>query len=381
MKYSLVNQTQKRGSKNAIEIAVFVCSLNNDSGQLWNLRSGLHSKSLFKRFTARKYTAMVQRVGVGVIGCGAIANSAHLPSYFRLPGSKLVAVADLDEERARTAAQKYRAEAWYTDYHDLLGRSDIHATSICTPPDTHSEITVAAAESKKHILCEKPMALSVSQADAMIDAAETNKVLLMMSYPFRFDPSFIKVSELLRRGTIGKPFMAHAVFGNTGPSPTTRFFWDPERGGGAVLDIGVHVIDLLRWLVGEIKDVSSVTWRSRDGLAVEDNAIVSMTFDDGTLGTISVSWTYPHVVCKAEFVGTRGMILAGLSTDLKLSLEATKVGRKLGVITVLTRRKRHYLQEIGHFIECVRKGRKPAVNGVDGKRSLETALRGLARTG
>jgi len=323
---------------------------------------------------------MPSRIGVGVIGCGTIADNAHLPSFFRLPDSKLVAVADKDEDRARKMAEKYSAEAWYADYHDLLKRQDLEAVSICTPPHLHVEIAVEAAENKKYILCEKPIALKLSDADAMIEAAQRNKVILMISSPFRFDPAFQQLHKLVQRGVIGKPFMANAVFGNRGPGSRSDFYWDTEKGGGVIQDIGVHHVDLLRWLMGEVSDVTSITWRSKNDLAVEDNAILSLLFENGALGTLSLSWTYPCIVCRVEMVGEKGILFAGLSSDLRLYLAEGKVGKKLGVFTVLVKGKKFYFEMIKHFIECVRKRQKPIVDGFDGKKALEIILRGLGKT-
>lgn len=322
---------------------------------------------------------MGSRIGVGVIGCGTIADSAHLPSYFRLPESRLVAVADINKDRARKMAGKYQAEAWYEDYHDLLKRNDVQAVSICTPPHTHAEIAVEAAEGRKHILCEKPMALKLNDADAMIKAAERNNVVLMASFPFRFDPSFQQLRKVILRGLIGKPFIVNAIFGNRGPRSYSDFYWDPKKGGGVVQDIGVHHVDTLRWLIGEISEATSITWRSRNGLAVEDNAILSLVFESGALGTISLSWTYPRVACRIEIAGERGIILAGLSSDLKLYLAEGKIGKEHGMLSILVKGKRFYFEMLKHFINCVKKGQKPIVNGSDGKRALEIVLKSLKK--
>jgi predicted dehydrogenase len=288
-------------------------------------------------------------------------------------------VADKDEERAKRMAKKYAAEAWYTDYHDLLKRPDLQAVSICTPPHTHAEIAVNAAESKKHIICEKPMALKLGDAEAMIEAAERNNVVLMVSFPFRFDPSFQQLHKLIQRGVIGKPFMVHAVFGNRGPRSYSDFYWDTEKGGGVIQDIGVHHVDLLRWLMGEISDVTSITWKSRSDLSVEDNAILSLTFEKGALGTLSLSWTYPSVTCRVEVIGERGVILAGLSSDLKLYSAEGKIGKELGVLTILVKGEKFYFEMLKHFMVCVRKKQKPLVDGFDGKKALEIILRSLRK--
>src|SRR5690242_6511130 len=143
-------------------------------------------------------------LGIGVIGCGTIANSAHLPAISRLGERlKLVAVADVREEQAARAAQKFGAGAYYTDYRELLARPDIAIVDVCTPEFLHREQIVAAAEAGKHILCEKPMADSLEAADAMIAAAERAGVKLMIGHSRRFTRRYREVRAAIDAGAVG----------------------------------------------------------------------------------------------------------------------------------------------------------------------------------
>ena len=112
-----------------------------------------------------------QTLGVGVIGCGGIANGAHLPNYARMPRVRIVAVADIDLERAKTTAARWGVDAYYQDYHDLLARPDVHAVSITTPVFQHAAPALAAMRAGKHVLCEKPIARTLEEADAMVEAS------------------------------------------------------------------------------------------------------------------------------------------------------------------------------------------------------------------
>jgi predicted dehydrogenase len=131
--------------------------------------------------------------------------------------------------------------------------------------------------------------------------------------------------------------------------------------------------------MGEISDVTSITWKSRSDLSVEDNAILSLTFEKGALGTLSLSWTYPSVTCRVEVIGERGVILAGLSSDLKLYSAEGKIGKELGVLTILVKGEKFYFEMLKHFMVCVRKKQKPLVDGFDGKKALEIILRSLRK--
>src|SRR5829696_5680419 len=142
--------------------------------------------------------------GIGVIGCGMIANSAHLPAIRHLSDRlKLVAVADVREEQAARAAREFGAAAYYTDYRELLARPDITIVDICTPEFLHREQVIAAAEAGKHILCEKPMADSIESADAMIAAAERAGVKFMVGHSRRFTRRYREVRAAIDSGAIG----------------------------------------------------------------------------------------------------------------------------------------------------------------------------------
>jgi len=127
-----------------------------------------------------------RQLGVGVIGCGGIANGAHLPNYKRNPRVQVVAVADVDRERARATAERWKVDAYYEDYRELLARDDVEAVSITTPVFAHAEPALAAMRAGKHVLCEKPIARTLAEADAMVEASRQAGVLFTMGYQSRF---------------------------------------------------------------------------------------------------------------------------------------------------------------------------------------------------
>ncbi|MEA2530358.1 MAG: hypothetical protein QOG89_2002, partial [Thermomicrobiales bacterium] len=142
---------------------------------------------------------------VGVIGAGTIALSAHLPAIARLKGRvELVAIADVRAEVAEQAAARYGAEAAYGDYRQLLDRTDIDLVDICTPEFLHAEQTIAAAAAGKHVLCEKPMAATVAEADAMLDACRRAGVRLMIAHSRRFTPRYQRIRTAIDRGDVGE---------------------------------------------------------------------------------------------------------------------------------------------------------------------------------
>ena len=148
----------------------------------------------------------MRKLGIGVIGCGGAAQVGHLPWYARNPHVRLVAVADVDEKKARYIAEKYHVKDYYADYEKLLQRDDVDAVSICTPVAYHCEQAVRAFEYGKHVLLEKPMARDIYECDLIIRASEKASRILMVGFMKRFNPAFEFIKSVLDRGVIGKPF-------------------------------------------------------------------------------------------------------------------------------------------------------------------------------
>ena len=221
---------------------------------------------------------MRQRFGIGVIGCGTIAQSAHLPAIARLGERvRLVAVADVRGEAAEHAARTWGAEEAYADYRAMLARPDIDVVVIATPEFLHAEQVAEAAAAGKHILCEKPMAPSVEEADAMIAAARAAGIKFMVGHSRRFTPRYQAVRAAIDRGAIGQVRIARenerrprAMYrglslatGAWSPDGERTWMTDPKYSLGAAMLNAIHEVDLLRWFVGD--EVTSVYAESRIG--------------------------------------------------------------------------------------------------------------------
>lgn len=267
-------------------------------------------------------------LGIGVIGCGTIANSAHLPAIRHLSDRlRLVAVADVREEQAARAAREFGAEAYYTDYRQLLARPDIAIVTICTPEFLHREQVVAAAEAGKHILCEKPMADSLEAADAMLAAAARANVKFLVGHSRRFTRRYREVRAAIDSGAIGPVRLVRenerrprAMYSSLNlPSD----YWSPtgkpwiSAAGytlGAPLTNAVHETDLLRWFAGS--EAESVQAESRisdpDG-EVSDYISITIRFRNGAIGATEVVNRLPHgypYYHQLEVFGQHGLIRA-----------------------------------------------------------------------
>ena len=195
-------------------------------------------------------------VRIGIIGCGGIANGKHMPSLRQIPGVQMVAFCDIIEERARKAKQDYGTPdaAVYTDYRKLLEDKTIDVVHVCTPNRAHSFITVDALHAGKHVMCEKPMAINAAEAKKMLDAAKETGKLLTIGYQSRqrADAQYMKQECLA--GTFGDIYYAKATAIRRRAVPTWGVFLNEyEQGGGPLIDIGTHALDLTLWMMDNYK--------------------------------------------------------------------------------------------------------------------------------
>ncbi|MCM2591683.1 Gfo/Idh/MocA family protein [Rossellomorea marisflavi] len=236
---------------------------------------------------------------IGVIGCGSIAKHRHIPEYMANEHAEIVAVCDIVKDRAQEMADQIGAKA-YTDYKDLLKDESIEAVSVCTPNALHAPISIDALKAGKHVLCEKPMATSTEEAEAMIVAANEAGRKLMIGHNQRFVPSHQKAKELISKGEAGKIYSFRTAFGHGGPEgwsvdgKDSWFFRKEEAFIGAMGDLGVHKTDLMRYILGEefVEVGAFVETSSKENADVDDTAVCVLKTESGTIGTLAASWSY-----------------------------------------------------------------------------------------
>lgn len=262
---------------------------------------------------------MSRTLKVAVIGCGGIANNKHLPSLAKQPQVEMVAFCDIVEERAVQAAAEYGIEGAkvFTDFRKLLSESDAEVVHVCTPNDSHAEITVASLESGRHVMCEKPMAKTSEQARQMLDAAQRTGKKLSIAYQNRFRSDSLYLKEMCEAGELGDIYYGKAIALRRRAVPTWGVFLDEEKqGGGPLIDIGTHALDLTLWLMDnyEPKSVTGSVFHKlghRENAAnafgpwdpeefkVEDSAFGFITMKNGATIMLESSWAL-NVVDFAE---------------------------------------------------------------------------------
>jgi len=206
----------------------------------------------------------MEKVRVGVVGVGGISEVAHLPNYSRQKGVEITALCDIDKQRLAAAAEKYRVPNVFTDYRKMMTLEALDGVSVCTPNSLHAPVALAAFKAGKHVLCEKPLAMTAREAEKMLAAAEENRCLFMVGFTMRFNTVSQKVKKLVDSGVLGEIYYAKAsILRQRGIPGFGGWFTTASMAkGGALIDIGVHVLDLSLWLMGSPEPVaaSGMTW-------------------------------------------------------------------------------------------------------------------------
>ena len=241
---------------------------------------------------------MSRKVRIGIIGCGAIAERLHVPEYASSPDAEIVAFCDVIKGKAQALAGHFAPDAQvYSDYTAFLKKADVEGVSVCLPNHLHGPVTIAALKAGCNVLVEKPMATSVTEARRMLEAADKAGKLLAVNQSQRLFPAHVKAKEVMDSGIMGKVLHVAAMFGHAGPeywSPTGKWFFNKKEARfGAMADLGVHKADLVRYLTGkEVGSISAFYERlEKKRATVEDNFVSALKFTDGTVGTLSASWT------------------------------------------------------------------------------------------
>ncbi|SFF11099.1 Predicted dehydrogenase [Paenibacillus algorifonticola] len=266
---------------------------------------------------------------IAIIGCGGIANGKHLPSLTTIKNVQIVAFCDIEEHRAQEAAAKYGAEGArvYTDYTELLKDETIEIVHVCTPNDSHAVIAIAALEAGKHVMCEKPMAKTAADAKLMMETARRTGKKLTIGYNNRFRPDSQQLKKICANGELGEVYYAKAHAIRRRAVPTWGVFLDEEKqGGGPLIDIGTHALDLTLWMMDNYKpkvvlgtayhklsqrENAANAWGPWDPakFTVEDSAFGMIVMENGATISLESSWalnTLDIDEAKCSLSGTEG---------------------------------------------------------------------------
>jgi|SaaInl7_200m_RNA_FD_contig_123_86_length_4892_multi_5_in_1_out_0_2 UDP-N-acetylglucosamine 3-dehydrogenase len=355
------------------------------------------------------------KVKIGIIGCGAIVQRAYLPGFSE-PDSPLakramqghfhngcadvqvVALADINESLTAKLAEEYGVSKVYTDWQKIISDPKIDAVCVATPNYLHAEMVIAALKAGKHVLVEKPMAVSWHDVKEMVRIAKASKLALLVNHSFRYNPIYEKAREIILSGLLGEIYSIRGRFSYAGPehwtgSATTWFLDKEMAGGGALFDAGIHAVDLIRFLVDKpVIQVGSLLGTLEKKIQAEDNSVTIMKFDDGSLGTLEASWTTRPGEIVTTVYGSEGNMLVDMGEG-----SASLSGQQAPPLSVLFAppqttymnmkmppgqlRIPVFIPDIDesskvggpyrHFVECILTDKEPISSGQDAMSSME----------
>ncbi|GAB2672529.1 Gfo/Idh/MocA family protein [Paenibacillus thermoaerophilus] len=325
----------------------------------------------------------MSKLRVAIIGCGKIAKVRHIPEYAGRSDVELVGFADPVPGRAQEYADQYGGEA-FLDYEEMLAKLKPDAVSVCTPNVLHAPAAIAAAKAGAHVLVEKPMAVSVEEGEAMIEAARAAGVYLMVGHNQRLMPPHVKAKQILESGILGRVLTFRTSFGHAGPERWSidgrdSWFFDKSKAAmGAMGDLGVHKSDLIRWLLNdEVAEVASfISTLDKKDTDVDDNASCILRMKSGVVGTLVASWTY----YKGEDNSTvlwceNGVMKIGTHPEDQVIVELRNGSVERHTVgAIATNDKQTTSGVIDAFVDSIRTGTPPSISGEEGLKSLRVIL-------
>lgn len=340
----------------------------------------------------------MDKINIGIIGAGGVAQLGHIPSYKKMENVEVVAICDPNKIKLKKVAKKFNIPKTFTDYHSLLNLEEIQAVSICSPNFLHAEHTIAALKSKKHVLCEKPVGTNSHEVESVIQEAENSGRKFMVAFCHRFDPASQTIKSFIDKGELGEIYYAKASYLRRRGIPGLGGWFTTKKlsGGGALIDIGVHMLDLSLWLLGNPEPLSVTAsiydklktqaidggWPpidSRKGdiygniFDVEDLATAFIKFKNGSTLFLEASWAgYSETGIKISLFGSKGGVelrgaVGGIDEGRPNYFKFhKKIDNHLVDISPVIPETYSYWDDpwpnlVQHFINCIRENGEPIV--------------------
>jgi len=334
---------------------------------------------------------MPKTIGFGIIGCGMIAQF-HARAIADCKGAGLIACYDTIPAAADKLAQTVGCRA-YHDLNALLADPQVHVVTIATPSGAHMEPAIAAAEAGKHVIVEKPLEITLTRCDRIIQACKKAGVVCSTIFPSRFHDSSRLMKKAIDQGRFGRLTLGDAYVKwyrsqQYYDSGAWRGTWELD-GGGALMNQAIHSVDLLTWLMGPVVEVRAVTGLlAHQRIAVEDTAVAALRFANGALGTIEATTAaYPGYLKRIELHGIEGSAVMEEEDIIRWDF-AKKKPQDAAILEAMAQRKsggggaadpkaighHGHARQFANVLQAIRKGTQPAIDGLEGRRSVEIIL-------
>lgn len=327
----------------------------------------------------------MQKTKVAILGAGFISQ-IHLESYQRfVPNAEVIAVYTRDIEKAKAFSEQHNIPQYFDDLDKVINESGCEVVDVCLPNFLHAEATIKAAAAGKHIIIEKPLSVTLEEADTMVEACKKAGVKLMYAEELCFAPKYERVRHLVKEGAVGSVYMLKQSEKHSGPH-SDWFYNIDQAGGGVLMDMGCHAIAWFRWMLNNAKAISVYATMStvlhKERTLAEDNSVLIIEFENGVTAVAENSWAkHGGMDDRSEVHGTGGVVYADLfmgnaaiaysknGYGYAMEKADTTVGWSFPVFEEVFNQ--GYPHELQHFIDCVQHYREPLVTGEDGRAVLE----------
>jgi predicted dehydrogenase len=321
---------------------------------------------------------VADKLRIGIIGAGGISQLVHIPIVKKHPDAELVAIADIELAKAATVADRFKIPSFYRDPEKLLARDDIDAVHVNVPTNAHMAMTLAALSAGKHVLVEKPIARKAAEAQRMVDAAAKAKRTLMAAMNLRFRPDSATLRNLIEAGELGRIISVRGRWLKK-KDRWSRSPWLGNgriSGGGVLMDLGIQILDVCWWILGNphVKRVVAQASRERLGFRVEDTMVAYYSLQGDTSLYLNVTWAFMSDESDAQtiFSGTSGMAVLNplkITKEVQGSLvNVTPAGKPLKPQDLY---RKSFENEIDHFYRSVLDGKEPVSSGAEAAKLMD----------
>lgn len=334
---------------------------------------------------------MAAKITVAILGYGFMG-STHADAWRLIDGCVVKGVWARDNSKTSKFASERGIKA-YSSFSDVLDDKEVDVVDICTPTYTHAEYAIQALKSGKHVIVEKPMALSLADADKMIHAADESGMKLMVAHVLRFFPEYMKVKELVDEGKLGEICQARAFRGGAFPE-WSPWFGEVEKSGGVAVDTAIHDVDYITWISSGIPQrvYAKIRRGAKEASAKYEIAFINVRYKNGMIAFIEASWAHPPsfpFTMKLELDGTEGTVTLDNQSPVPISLFSRTIRQGYAPESLPWKPMVHpfpldpFYRELSHFVDCVRNDKTPMTDGRASRRSLEVCLASMksAETG
>ncbi|MFB5662351.1 Gfo/Idh/MocA family protein [Alteribacillus sp. HJP-4] len=316
-------------------------------------------------------------IKVLLVGAGTMGE-VHAEAYMKMKDAEVIGVADWSEDRRRELAAKLGAAPFKELSEALASLEEVDIVDICLATDKHGDAVKISADYGAAVICEKPLARSLEEAEELITYCENKRTTLFVGHVLRFFHEYVSIKDRLDNGEIGMPGVVRTFRGGAFPEGMNNWYADVEKSGGLILDMIIHDFDFLRWCFGEVERVyaRSLTDRLKDKM---DYALVTLKFKNGILAHVEGSWAHEGFNTAFEAAGKEGIIDFDSSRDKSLILQqkcVTKNGGGVEVPASAVEDSPYYL-ELRHFLDCFQTGAEPIVNARDAAEAIRISLAAL----